>query len=188
MANCVITKGLELGNCQNNTPGISDMWVLSTTGSTISLSDISYSGTGEVTGLTGSTTGEFKKIDLVRNSNATLSEEVDVNTESLSFTFQPQLQFQIPGWNQDYTNLYEELVKSTGSVFIVKLKSGKYFLASPNGMFTTAATINSGAQPGDNQLYDITVQGIENESIPEINVVSNLTSFLSGSNLTVDRE
>jgi hypothetical protein len=55
-------------------------------------------------------------------------------------------------------------------------------------MFTTAATINSGAQPGDNQLYDITVQGIENESIPEINVVSNLTSFLSGSNLTVDRE
>jgi hypothetical protein len=87
MANCVITTGLTLNSCINNTPGISDLWVLTTTSSNISLATITYGTNGEVIGLTGSTTGEFKKIDLVRNSSAALSEEVNVNTASLSFTY-----------------------------------------------------------------------------------------------------
>jgi hypothetical protein len=186
--NCVITTGLTLNACVNNAPGISDLWVLTTTGTSISLSAITYSAGGEVTALNTDTLGVFKKIDLVRNSAAVLSETVNVNTASLSFTFVPSLQFQIPGWAQEYTELYQELVKSIGSVFIVKLKSGKYFLASPSGMYIEAATINSGSVPGDSQLYDLTFTGDELRSIPEMTVASTLATFFSGSNISVDRE
>ena len=147
--NCVISSGLELNSCVNNVAGISDLWVLTTTGSSISLASITYGGAaGEISALSGSSAGEFKKIDLVRNSAAVLSEEVNVVTASLSFTFVPTLQWQMPGWNQTYTDLYQELVKSVGTVFIVKLKSGKYFLVSPNGMYISSATINSGSVQG----------------------------------------
>ena len=80
------------------------------------------------------------------------------------------------------------MVKSVGSVFIVKLKSGKYFLASPSGMYISTATINSGSVPGDSQLYDLTFTGDELRSIPEMEVSSDLATFLSGTNLSVDRE
>jgi hypothetical protein len=187
--NCVITSGLTLNSCVNNIAGISDLWVLTTTGTSISLASITYTGTsGTVSDLSGTTVGVFKKIDLVRNSAAVLSESVNVVTASLSFTFVPSLQFMIPGWNQVYTDLYEELVKSIGTVFIVKLKSGKYFLVSPSGMYISAATIASGSVPGDSQMYDLTFVGEEIISIPQMDVTSTLSAFLSGSNLTVDRE
>jgi len=187
--NCIITSGLTLNSCSNNTAGLSDLWVLTTTGTSISLASITYTGTsGTISDLSGTTTGVFRKIDLVRNSAAVLSEEVNVVTASLSFTFIPTLQFQIPGWNQVYTDLYEELVKSVGTVFIVKLKSGKYFLVSPSGMYISAATINSGSLPGDSQIYDLTFVSDEIASIPQMDVTSTLSAFLSGSNLSVDRE
>lgn len=188
MANCVITSGLTLNSCVNNIAGIEDLWVLSTTASTINLASITYDAGGQVTAISGSTTGELKKIDLVRNSAAVLSEEVNVVTQSLSFTFVPTLQFQIPGWAQEYTELYQELVKSIGTVFVVKLKSGKYFLVSPSGMYISAATVNSGSVPGDSQLYDLTFTGDEIISVPEMDVTTDLATFLSGSNITVDRE
>ena len=189
MGNCVIDRGLSLNSCVNNIPGISDLWVLTTTGSSISVSGLTYDvSSEELTSFDANATGEFKKIDLVRNSNAVLSEEVNVNAQSLSFTFVPSLQFQIPGWAQEYTLLYQEIVKSTESYFIVKLKSGKYFLASPSGMFISAATIASGSQPGDDQIYDITVTGNETRSLPEMNVTSDLATYFSGTNISVDRE
>jgi hypothetical protein len=188
MANCVITSGLTLNSCVNNIAGIEDLWVLSTTGTSISLASVTYDAGGKATAISGSTTGELKKIDLVRNSAAVLSEEVNVVTQSLSFTFVPTLQFQIPGWTQEYTELYQELVKSVGTVFVVKLKSGKYFLVSPSGMYISAATVNSGSVPGDSQLYDLTFTGDEVISVPEMDVSSDLATFLSGSNITVDRE
>jgi len=189
MANCVITSGLTLNDCINNIPGIDSLWVLTTTGTSISLAGITYDTSSEkVTSFTGSTSGEFKKIDLVRNSTAAMSEEVNVNTESLSFTFVPTLTFTIPGWNQEYTLLYQELVKSTGSIFVVKLKSGNWFLCSPSGLYASAATVASGSVPGDSQLYTLTLTGDEVRSIPEMNVATTLSAFLSGSNITVDRE
>lgn len=186
--NCVITTGLTLNSCVNNTPGLDSLHVLTTTGTSISLSSITYAAGGEITAMNSDEIGVFKKIDLVRNSAAVLSEEVNVNTASLSFTFVPSLQFQIPGWSQEYTELYQELVKSVGSVFIVKLKSGKYFLASPSGMYISSATINSGSVPGDSQIYDLVFQSDELRSVPQMDVSSDLATFLSGSNLSVDRE
>jgi hypothetical protein len=73
-------------------------------------------------------------------------------------------------------------------VFIVKLKSGKYFLASPSGMYIETATINSGSVPGDSQLYDLVFTSDELRSVPEMDVSSDLATFLSGTNLSVDRE
>lgn len=186
--NCVITSGLTLNACVNNIAGVEDLWVLTTTGSSINLASVTYDAGGQVTAISGSTAGELKKIDLVRNSAAVLSEEVNVVTQSLSFTFVPTLQFQIPGWDQTYTALYEELVKSVGTVFVVKLKSGKYFLVSPSGLYISAATINSGSVPGDQQIYDLTFVGEEIISIPQMDVSTDLATFLSASNITVDRE
>ena len=189
MGNCVIERGLSLDTCTNNIPGVEALWVLSTTGSSVSVSGLTYDvSTEELTSFDANITAEFKKIDLVRNSNAVLSEEVNVNAQSLSFTFVPSLQFQIPGWAQEYTLLYQEIVKSTESYFIVKLKSGKYFLAAPSGMFISTATVASGSQPGDDQLYDVTVTGNETRSLPEMTVPSDLSTYFSGTNISVDRE
>lgn len=186
--NCVITSGLTLSTCVNNQPGISDLWVMTTATDSISLSSITYAASGEITAMDSDAVGVFKKVDLVRNSAAALSEEVNVNTASLSFTYVPSLVFNIPGWSQEYTELYQELVQSVGSVFIVKLKSGKYFLASPSGMYIETATIESGSVPGDSQFYTLTFTGDELRSTPQMDVASDLATFLSGSNLSVDRE
>jgi hypothetical protein len=189
--NCCITNGLELASCVNNIPGLDSLWALSVgTGTTCSLDAITYSGNGEVIALSGASPGlQFKKVDLVRNSSAALNESTSINLESLGFTFNTQLIFTIPGLNQEATNLYQEIVKNTASIFIVKLKTGKYFLASPSGMFVESATIASGSLPGDSQLYTLTLTSNETISVPQIAVSTTLTAWLAAnSDITIDRE
>jgi len=183
---------MELQSCVNVLPGIDSLYVLTSgTGTTdCSLSAISYSGTGEVIAITGSTSGlEFAKIDLIRNSAAALNESVSVNVPSLGFVYQTQLIFTMPSIQQSHSNLYQEIVQNTASIFIVKLKSGKYFLATPSGMFLESATISSGSVPGDDQLYNLTLTSQEQRSVPQISVDTTLTAWLAAnSNITLDRE
>lgn len=191
--NCCITNGLELQSCVNNVPGLDSLYVLTPgTGTTCSLEGISYSGTGEVISMTASTSGaEFAKIDIVRNSSAALNEATSINLESLGFTYNTQLIFTIPGLNQGATNLYQQIVQNTASIFIVKLKTGKYFLASPSGMFIESATIASGSLPGDSQLYTITLTSNEQISVPQIDVApgETLAQWLAANtNIGLDRE
>jgi hypothetical protein len=190
-SNCVITNGLQLSSCVNNVPGVESIWVLTSTGDTADFESITYSSGGTITSVSGETgLGlEFKKIDVVRNSSAALNEEVSINLESLGFSFNTSLIFTIPGLNQGATNLYEEIVKNVASYFIVKLKTGKYFLAGADGgMYISAATIASGSLPGDSQLYSLTLTSNGSISVPEMNVSTTLSAFLSGSNISVDRE
>lgn len=190
--NCCITTGLELQSCVNNIPGLDGLWVLTPgTGTTCSLSSITFSGTGEVVALSASTADQvFAKIDIVRNSSAALNESTSINLESLGFTFNTQLIFTIPGFNQEATNLYQEIVKNTASIFIVKLKTGNFFLASPSGMFVESATIASGSLPGDSQLYTLSLTSNEAISVPTLgDVTSTLTAWLTAySNIGIDRE
>lgn len=190
--NCCITTGLELQSCVNNIPGLDGLWVLTPgTGTTCSLSSITFSGTGEVVALSASTADQvFAKIDIVRNSSAALNESTSINLESLGFTFNTQLIFTIPGFNQEATNLYQEIVKNTASIFIVKLKTGNFFLASPSGMFVESASIASGSLPGDSQLYTLTLTSNEAISVPTLgDVTSTLTAWLAAySNIGIDRE
>jgi hypothetical protein len=189
--NCCITNGLELSSCVNNVPGLDGIWVLTPgTGTTCSLESVSFSGSGEVIGMTASTSGqEFKKIDIVRNSSAALNESTSINLESLGFTFNTQLLFTIPGLNQDATNLYQQIVQNTASFFVVKLKTGRYFFVAPGGCFIESSTIASGSLPGDSQLYSLTLTSNSTISVPEMNVSTTLTAWLAAnSNISIDRE
>lgn len=190
-SNCVITNGLNLTSCVNNIPGIEALWVLTTTGSTAEINSITYSGDGRVDEFSASTSNtEFKKIDVVRNSSAALNESVAVNLESLGFDYQTQLIFTIPGIQQvNGTNLYQQIVQNVQSYFIVKLKTGRYFLASPLGMYVESAAIASGSLPGDSQLYTLTLTSSNVISVPEIAVSTTLTAFLAANtNIAIDRE
>lgn len=191
-SNCVITNGLELSSCVNNVPGVEGLWVLTSTGTTADFDSITYDGDGLVSAVSGDAglDLEFKKIDVVRNSSAALNEEVSVNLESLGFTFNTSLIFTIPGLDQiNGTNLYQEIVKNTASYWIVKLKTGKYFLAGADGgMFISSASIASGSLPGDSQLYTLNLTSNSTISVPQMDVSTDLTTFLVGSNISVDRE
>lgn len=189
-SNCVITNGLALTSCVNNVPGLEAIWVLTTTGTTAELTGITYSPDGLITGMTANVGTEFKKIDVVRNSSAALNESVAVNLESLGFDYQTQLIFTIPGIQQvNGTNLYQEIVQNVQSYFIVKLKTGRYFLASPLGMYIESATIASGSLPGDSQLYTLTLTSSNTISVPQVDVTTTLTAWLAAnSNITIDRE
>ena len=190
-SNCVITNGLNLQSCVNNIPGLDSLYVLTTTGTTAEINTIVFSGDGRVQGFTASTSNtEFKKIDVVRNSSAALNESVAVNLESLGFDYQTQLIFTIPGIQQvNGTNLYEQIVQNVQSYFIVKLKTGRFFFASPLGMYIESATIASGSIPGDSQLYTLTLTSSNVISVPEIAVSTTLTAFLAANtNITLDRE
>ena len=191
-SNCVITNGLQLSSCVNNVPGIEGLWVLTSTGSTADFESITYDGDGLVSSVSGATgLGlEFKKVDVVRNSSAALNEEVSVNLEALGFTFNTSLIFTIPGLDQiNGTNLYEEIVKNTASYWVVKLKTGKYFLAGADGgMFISAASIASGSLPGDLQAYTLNLTSNSTISVPQMDISSTLSAFLAGSNISVDRE
>jgi hypothetical protein len=190
-SNCVITNGLQLSSCVNNVPGVESIWVLTSTGSTADFESITYNVDGTIASVSGATGLDlmFKKIDVVRNSSAALNEEVSVNLESLGFTFNTSLIFTIPGLNQDATNLYQEIVKNVASYFIVKLKTGKWFLAGADGgCFISSATIASGSLPGDSQLYTLTLTSNGSISVPELDIATTLSAFLAGSNISVDRE
>lgn len=189
--NCAITNGLELQSCVNVLPGIDSLYVLTTSGSSAcALETITYSGTGEVISISAATNDlEFKKIDLVRNSAAALNESVSVNVPSLGFVYQTQLVFTMPSIQQSHSNLYEEIVQNTASIFVVKLKSGKYFLATPSGMFVESAAIASGSVPGDDQLYTITLTSQEQKSVPQMDITTTFTAWLAAnSNIALDRE
>lgn len=187
--NCVLTNGLSLQSCVNNVPGLDQLFVLTSTGSCLnaSFASITYDPNGYITSVSGACSGlTFQEIDLVRNSAAALNEETSVNLPSLGFTFNTNLTFTIPGYAQDHTNLYQEIVKNTESYFIVKLKTGKYFLAGADGgMFISSATIVSGSLPGDDQLYTLNLTSNGTRSVPEMLVASDLTTFLSGSGIGI---
>ena len=188
-SNCVITSGLALASCVNNVPGIDELFVLTSTGSSTDaqFASITYDGDGYITSFSAATTGlTFQQIDLVRNSSAALNEETSVNIASLGFTFNTKLLFTIPGYSQINTNLYQQIVKNTQSYFIVKLKTGKYFLAGADstgggGMFIETATIVSGSLPGDDSLYSIGLTSNSSISVPEMLVPTTLTAFVAGS-------
>ena len=188
-SNCVITSGLALASCVNNVPGIDELFVLTSTGSSTDaqFASITYDGDGYITSFSAATTGlTFQQIDLVRNSSAALNEETSVNIASLGFTFNTKLLFTIPGYSQINTNLYQQIVKNTQSYFIVKLKTGKYFLAGADstgggGMFIETATIVSGSLPGDDSLYSIGLTSNSSISVPEMLVATDLAAFVAGS-------
>jgi hypothetical protein len=189
-SNCVVVNGLNLNSCVNNVPGLDGVYVLTTTGTTADISTISYDVDGKVDGFTGATSDlEWKKIDIVRNSPAALNESVAVSLASLGFDFQTQLIFTIPGLSNEGGQLYQQIVKSTQSYFIVKLKTGKFFFVSPTGMYIESATAASGSVPGDETLYTLTLTSSNTISVPEIDITTTLTAFLaSATNTTIDRE
>lgn len=188
-SNCVITSGLALASCVNNVPGIDELFVLTSTGSSTDaqFASITFNNDGYITSFSAATTGlTFQQIDLVRNSSAALNEETSVNIASLGFTFNTKLLFTIPGYSQENTNLYQQIVKNTQSYFIVKLKTGKYFLAGADstgggGMFIETATIVSGSLPGDDSLYSIGLTSNSSISVPEMLVATDLAAFVAGS-------
>jgi len=189
-SNCVVVNGLNLSSCVNNVPGLDGVWVLTTTGTTADISTISYDVDGKIDGFTGATSDlEWKKIDIVRNSPAALNESVAVSLASLGFDFQTQLIFTIPGLSNEGGQLYQQIVKSTQSYFLVKLKTGKFFFVSPSGMYVESATAASGSLPGDETLYTITLTSSNTISVPEIDITTTLTAFLAAAtNTTIDRE
>jgi len=184
-SNCVITSGLALASCVNNVPGIDELFVLTSTGTSTDaqFASITYDNDGYITSFSAATTGlTFQQIDIVRNSSAALNEETSVNIASLGFTFNTKLLFTIPGYSQLNTNLYQQIVKNTQSYFIVKLKTGKYFLAGADGgMFIETATIVSGSLPGDDQLYSVGLTSNGSISVPEMLVSTTLAAFVAGS-------
>ncbi len=183
-SNCVITSGLALASCVNNVPGIDTLYVLTSTGTSTDaqFASITYDGDGYITTFSAATTGlTWQQIDLVRNSSAALNEETSVNIPSLGFTFNTKLLFTIPGYSQENTNLYQQIVKNTQSYFIVKLKTGKYFLAGADGgMFIETASVVSGSLPGDDQLYSLGLTSNGSISVPEMLVPTTLAAFIAG--------
>jgi len=184
-SNCIITNGLALQSCVNNVPGLDQLFVLTSTGSSLDaqFASITYDGDGYITSFSAATTGlTWQQIDLVRNSSAALNEETSVNIPSLGFTFNTKLLFTIPGYSQENTNLYQQIVKNVQSYFIVKLKTGKYFLAGADGgMFIESAGIVSGSLPGDDQLYSLALTSNGTISVPEMLVTTTLSAFVAGS-------
>ena len=187
-SNCIITQGLKLASCVNNVPGLDSLFVLTSTGTSTDaqFASITYDNDGYITTFSAATTGlTWQQIDLVRNSSAALNEDTSINLPSLGFTFNTKLLFTIPGYSQENTNLYQQIVKNTQSYFIVKLKTGKYFLAGADsngggGMFVETATISSGSLPGDDQLYSLALTSNSSISVPEMLVPTDLTAFVAG--------
>jgi hypothetical protein len=172
----------------NNVPGLDSLFVLTSTGTSTDaqFASITYDNDGYITTFSAATTGlTWQQIDLVRNSSAALNEDTSINLPSLGFTFNTKLLFTIPGYSQENTNLYQQIVKNTQSYFIVKLKTGKYFLAGADsngggGMFVETATISSGSLPGDDQLYSLALTSNSSISVPEMLVPTDLTAFVAG--------
>jgi hypothetical protein len=175
---CYIESGFSL-DCRNaSTGGIKEMYILGSSGNTIS--GWTSNGNDQITSISGS--GVFYKFELVKQSSS-FSEAISVNTTSQSVTFEPTLTINLPKMNNTLRNLFQNLVSQQNVFAIVKDNNNRWWsFAFTNGGLVTSGTLQTGQLYNDlNGVSALTILGGEPNATQEIVVTNdNLAGILSG--------
>jgi len=183
MSSCFITEGYTL-DCRNaSTGGIKAVWILGTSGNTIS--GWAENGDEQITSISGS--GTFFKFNLVKQSSSFV-EAISVNTTAQSVVFTPTITLNLPKLDAGLRKIFQELVSQNNIFAIVKDNNDRYWsFAFANGGLVESGELATGTAYNDlNGLSALTISGGEPNSTQEILVTTTLAAVMSG--ITVNEE
>lgn len=175
MAACYISTGYTLDCRTSSTGGIKTMWVLGSSGNTISGYTVTNS---EVSAIGG--TGTWFKFELPKQSGS-LSETLGVNTTSQSVTFQPEIVVNLPKLNTNLRDTFVDLVSQNEIYALIEDNNNRYWLVFlDNGGLVTAGSLNTGQAYTDlNGATALTMGGGEPTSIREVTVTTTIAAVFT---------
>ena len=170
---CYISEGVELG-CSDGIGGISTIYVLGGSGSTIS--GITYDANGAITGVTGS--GTLYQFQLKRNTSS-LVQTLNKSFENATAWYEQVLTAVMFKYDQDKRNLLKILSQNDNIKIVAVDQNGvQYLLGQENGMYLGTADANSGMAFGDGSKYTLGFTGQEQD--PANVIVGALGTVFSG--------
>jgi hypothetical protein len=169
---CFISQGYTL-DCRNaSTGGIKELWILGTSGNTIS--GYTQNVSEQITSFSGS--GTWFNFQLVKQSSS-FTEELLVNDVAQSVTFSPALTITLPKLDQSLRNLFFDLVKQNEINAIVKDNNERYWMVFlANGGLVSAGSMATGQAYNDLNGVSLTITGGEPDASREIVVTTTLAA------------
>lgn len=169
---CFISDGYTL-DCRNaSIGGIKEMWILGTSGNTIS--GYTTNATEQITSFSGR--GTWYNFQLVKQSSS-FTEEIQVNDVAQSVTFAPSLVISLPKLDQSLRNLFFDLVKQNEINAIVKDNNERYWMVFlANGGLVSAGSMQTGQNYNDLNGVTLTISGGEPDASHEILVATTLAA------------
>jgi hypothetical protein len=169
---CYISDGYTL-DCRNaSIGGIKEMWILGTSGNTIS--GYTENATEQITSFSGK--GTWFNFELVKQSSS-FTEEIQVNDVAQSVTFAPSLVISLPKLDQSLRNLFFDLVKQNEINAIVKDNNERYWMVFlANGGLVSAGSMSTGQNYNDLNGVTLTISGGEPDASREILVTTTLAA------------
>jgi len=155
---CSLTTGYALG-CRDSVGGIKTIYVQgwNATGT------VNTNGSGTVTGFTGFSSG-FYEYDLTK-ATSSLTETLNASIENGSLYYTPEVTFTINKLQVAVRNELRLLARNRLLVIVQDNNNRYWVLGAANGLEATAGTAGSGTAFGDRSGYEMTLTGMEPDSM-----------------------
>jgi hypothetical protein len=181
---CYISSGVDLG-CSDGIGGIKSIWVLGTSGSTPSVTGLTYSGQTAQTGSTYSSTnaiitgisgnGVWYNFQLKRNTSS-LAQNTTKNFENGTIFWEQVLTAVLFKYDQDKRNQLLVLGQNDQiQIVAVDQNDVNYYLGQVNGLYLSGGSAATGTAFGDRNGFELIFTGQEAEPA---NVVSGTLSSI----------
>jgi len=177
---CVITSGIALG-CSDGIGGIKKIYIVGGTGSTPSVTGLTYNSTGAITGATSTSGTTLYGFELKRNTSS-LTQAVNKNFENGSIFFQQELVAVFYKYDQDKRNQVKLLSQNDElQIIAIDQNDVQYYLGQENGMFLSGGSAATGTALGDRNGFELNFQGQEPE--PARVIQGSLASVFAGASI-----
>jgi len=177
---CVITSGIALG-CSDGIGGIKKIYIVGGTGSTPSVTGLTYNSTGAITGATVTSGTTLYAFDLKRNTSS-LSQNVTKSFENGTIYFEQVLTAVFFKYDQDKRNQVKILSQNDDlQIIAIDQNDVQYYLGQENGMYLSGGSAATGTALGDRNGFELTFSGQEPE--PARVISGTLASVFSGATI-----
>lgn len=159
---CIITSGIALG-CSDSIGGIKKIYIVGGTGSTPSVTSVSYDADGAITGSTVATGTTIYGFELKRNTSS-LAQNVTKSFENGTVYFEQVLTAVFYKYDQDKRNQLKLLSQNDElQIIAVDQNDTQYYLGEINGMYLSGGSSNSGTALGDRNGFEFIFTGQEKD-------------------------
>ena len=159
---CYIAQGVQLG-CSDGIGGIKKIYVIGGTGSTPSVTGVTYDADGSITGATTTSGSTLYGFELKRNTSS-LSQNTTKNFENGTIYFEQVLTAILFKYDQDKRNQLKVLSQNDNiQIVAIDQNDVYYYLGQVNGMYLSGGSAATGTAFGDRNGFEMIFTGQEHE-------------------------
>lgn len=177
---CFLDQDFVLDCRTGSTGGLKQVWILGSTGYTIS--GYTTNANDEILSVSG--VGTWFSFQLPKQS-ASLTETIAVNDTAMSVTFQPSVTLNLPKLDYQLRKAFVDVV-SLNDIYLVALDNNdRYWMVFlENGGVVMEGTLQSGQAYADLNGATLVINGGEPTSIREIDVTTTIADVFTGGGFT----